>query len=236
MSSRFVSLALVLFSLSACLPGGGLIPGETPEAGIVILDSGLPPPPDGGVDAGPVTDGGPVTDAGLDDAGAVYDGGAAETGVRCGATLDPCAPETPCCVAITGFDPEITTAGVCATPDDAGVAVCPLIPPIPPFSIGCDDAAVDCGEGEQCCFRSFVDLESFIIDVNSTCRPAGTCTDEAESTVCVNGADCSDGLLCCAATLEGFTLPIDFGVCRDTCGFSLPDGGLPDASLPDDAG
>jgi hypothetical protein len=224
MSVRHVlPFSVIALSLSACFPGGGLLPGPEPEAGIIILDSGLPPPPDGGDDGGTDggSDGGPVGDAGLS-----YDGGVPEVGVRCGVTLAPCAVDVPCCVAITGFDPEITTVGVCATPDENDVALCPQIPPIPPFSIGCDDAAVDCADGEQCCFRALIETASFVIDINTTCRPAGACTDDVEAPVCVNGADCSEGLTCCAATIEGLTLPIDFGVCRASCEISLPDGGV----------
>lgn len=233
-SSRLRSLPLVVATLfvgaGAQCPIDDPQTGPRPEAGVVILDSGVVPPPDGGVDAG--SDAGFDGGAPLVDAGA-YDGGVPEVGVVCGEGT-VCAPGVPCCVAITGFDPAITTAGFCAPTTDAGVA-CPTIPPISPFPIACDDTALDCAGGETCCFRAFVDLETFVIDVNSQCRPADTCTDEADAPVCVNGADCADGLTCCAVAIEGFVLPVDFGVCRDDCAIDLPDAGFLDDAGETDA-
>jgi hypothetical protein len=220
-----VSLLALLALLQGCascqipfLGGGG--PGEGIDAGIEIIEDGIDDADAGSVDAGAdagTPDGGAPVDGGvLPDAGLVpYDGGPPEDGVRCGETLTPCAVDDGCCVMITSFTPEIVLTGTCAAPTDAGIPCGNEF--LPGFLFTCDDGAVDCPVEGACCFHALIDQTQLVFELESFCLDAPTCTTNGDSIVCTNDGDCPDEGVCCSATVEGFTLPVDFGVCRASC-------------------
>lgn len=219
-------LALSLPVLSAC-PAGFTGGGPSDDGGVQILDSGNGNPVgDGGNEPGddagtpPGDDAGtpPGGDAGtppggdggftFPDGGFSFDGGLAayegqpEPGVRCGETLDACAEGAACCLSVNFM--TFAFEGQCSATNDNQceannfVATC--------------DGREDCGNGDVCCL---VGLDNFQPD--ASCMTAAACDDmnTGGSRVCTNSSECTGGQVCCG--LDGLTLPVDMGVCRDSC-------------------
>ena len=193
-------------------PGTDGGPVVTPDGGTPGTDGGPVVNPDGGFvipDGGFVLpDGGfPPFDGGLSE----YNGDA-EEGVRCGDPLETCAAGAPCCVEFANF----ALSGSCGDVPAAGEPqTCPS------YTMGCDDSELDCTNGDVCCFALTV---AFPLVLYSQCMPASECAaidaDPAQpdtTQTCVNGDDCTGGQVCCGADISGFSIPLDLGVCRDSC-------------------
>lgn len=168
--------------------GGTDAGGQDADAGQGMADAGFMLP-DGGLDLG--------------DGGLVGYEGEAEEGVLCGETLENCGADGVCCV-------DVSFAGITATcgmDDGDGGQVCEPSA----LDFRCDDAAEDCGEGAVCCMEF-----GFGGGLTGSSYCAESC-DEGQQTVCTADADCEGGLVCCGAEFSSFSLPLDMGICRDTC-------------------
>lgn len=213
-AALLLSLPVLLLAL-ACPPAGQGPNGPSDDGGVQILDSGLVDDADGGVPDGGVPDGGGTgqRDGGFSfsDGGFVFDGGFGayigepERGVRCGegAPPDPCAEGAACCLTIQSWFPfEIE-----ATCSEALDGTCPEEAN---FTAACDGNE-DC-EGGICCIIGLEDLQP-----NTMCLSEAECDapEAGGDRVCVDHSECPDGQLCCG--IEGVTLPVDMGVCRDGC-------------------
>jgi hypothetical protein len=172
------------------------------------------PVADGGVADAGAMDSGASVDAGLDggaEAGPQTYAGDAETGVRCGDSLDPCAAGVACCLDIdfTGVSAACSMVDAGPLSDAGSVDQCPAETPI-----GCDGDE-DCGGGTPtCCYQVAAITPSTACVAEASCVSGSGITRAA---VCLSSADCDNLEVCCGINLSGVSVPVDFGVCQDRC-------------------
>ena len=172
---------------------------------------------DGDGDTGGDGDG-DVADGGFEfDGGFVEYVGEPEDGVRCGEELNACGTPQLCCVAVTSLTPTFEATCSDYNETDAGPDTCTAGHEFP---FQCDDAQNDCAEGSICCMHSEFDFGAFppVTDFSSRCLPENECLPENDDfEICTTSAECNNGWVCCGVEPGGFTLPIDFGVCQESC-------------------
>jgi len=161
------------------------------DAGIVILDSGLV--------AGEGEGEGEDAGSQVPDVMAIEYEGEAEEGTLCGDAT--CDVGVACCINL-----DITTfelRGECSTQAD------PMLCEDAQAQANCDGSE-DCNASTLCCLSGdFTNLELM-------CLEQSACDALEGDKVCINSNECENGQVCCGLD-TGVSVPVDLGVCQDSC-------------------